>query len=256
MTRPPLISIITVCYNSEAHIADALRSVDTQTWPNLEHLVIDGASRDATLAVVAQHPRPWRHVVSERDSGIYDAMNKGIALARGEVIGFLNSDDFYASPEALGWVAQVFDDPAVDACYGDLCYVRQVRTDQIVRYWRSSSFRPGLFRTGWSPPHPTFFVRSAVYERLGGFDLGYRMANDIELMARFMERDAVRTRYLPRLLVTMRLGGASNQRWSAVLLQNREIWRAMKNLRMNPSLSLFVGGKLLSRGRQFLSRPS
>ena len=250
------ISVVTVCFNSQAHIADALRSIDAQTFQNHEHLVVDGASTDGTLRILESFAREGRSIVSERDRGIYDAMNKGIALARGEVIGFLNSDDFYASPAALGWVAQMFDDEEVDACYGDICYVRQEHPDQVVRYWRSSPFRPGLFRTGWCPPHPTFFVRRAVYELLGGFDLGYRMANDIELMARFMERDAIRTRYLPRLLVTMRLGGASNKSWSTVLLQNREIWRAMTNLRLIPSLPLFIGGKMFSRGRQFLSRPS
>lgn len=256
MIHVPAITVITVCFNSEAHIADSLRSVDAQDFRDHEHLIIDGASTDGTLRIAQSFSREGRRVYSERDGGIYDAMNKGIALARGEVVGFLNSDDFYASPKALGWIAQAFEDPAVDACYGDLCYVREARTEQIVRYWRSSPFRQGLFRAGWCPPHPTFFVRRSVYQRLGGFDLSYRMGNDIELMARFMERDGIRAQYLPKLLVTMRLGGASNQSWSAVLLQNREIWRAMKALRMDPSLPLFVGGKLLSRGRQFLSRPS
>lgn len=250
------ISLITVCFNSAKHIADALRSVDTQRHPDIEHLVIDGASRDETLYVIARHPQPWRKVVSEPDKGIYDAMNKGLALAKGEVIGFINSDDFYASPEALVNVAKVFDDPLVDACYGDLCYVKQEKPDRVVRYWRSSAFRPGLFGAGWCPPHPTFFVRRRVYERLGGFDLGYRMANDVELMARFMELHRVKTHYLPELLVKMRMGGASNRDWSAVMLQNREIWRAMKTHQMEPALLPFVVGKLLSRGRQFLTRPA
>ena len=183
---PMKISIITVCFNSAATIADALSSVDAQTWPDLEHWVIDGASRDATAAIVEAHPQPWRHLRSERDKGIYDAMNKGLALAQGEVIGLINSDDFYASPDAVAKVAAVFEDDSVDACYGDLCYVKQDRPDQVVRYWRSSPFRPGLFRTGWCPPHPTLFVRRRVYERFGGFDLGYRIAADMELMARLL----------------------------------------------------------------------
>ena len=256
MKSRPMISVITVCFNSEAHIAHALQSVDVQTWQDLEHLVVDGASTDNTLRIVEAHRREWRHVISEPDRGIYDAMNKGIGLAQGEVIGFINSDDFYAAPDALAKVAKVFADPTLDACYGDLCYVKQDRPDQVVRYWRSSAFRPGLFRTGWCPPHPTFFVRRCVYERLGGFDLGYRMANDIELMARFMEVHGINTSYLPELLVKMRLGGASNHNWTAILLQNREIWRAMNDLHMKPALLPFVGGKLLSRGRQFFSRPS
>ena len=250
------ISIITVCFNSAATIADALSSVDAQTWPDLEHWVIDGASRDATVAIVEAHTRPWRHLRSERDKGIYDAMNKGLALAQGEVIGLINADDFYASPDAVAKVAAVFEDDSVDACYGDLCYVKQDQPDQVVRYWRSSPFRPGLFRTGWCPPHPTLFVRRRVYERFGGFDLGYRIAADMELMARLLEVHRIKAHYLPELLVKMRTGGASGHSWSTILLQNQEIWRAMKTHQMRPALLPFVAGKLLARGRQFLSRPA
>jgi glycosyltransferase involved in cell wall biosynthesis len=251
-----IISIVTVCFNSAKHIEDALRSIDEQSYSNIEHLVVDGASSDPTLDIVTAYAKPSRYVLSEPDAGIYDAMNKGIRLAAGDVIGFLNSDDFYASTDALAKVAKVFEDPTVDVCYADLCYVRQDQPDHMVRFWQSSPFRPGLFRTGWCPPHPTFFARRQVYERLGGFDLGYRMANDVELMARFLEVHRVKSRYLPELLVKMRVGGASNSNWSAVLLQNREIWRAMKAHNMNPALLPFVAGKLMSRGRQFLSRPA
>lgn len=249
-------SIITVSFNSARTIADTLRSVSAQTYSDIEHIVIDGGSKDDTFALVTTHGKRVVQVVSEPDRGIYDAMNKGLTLAQGEVIGFINSDDFYASSDVLVKVAKVFADPSVDACYGDLCYVKQDQPDQVVRYWRSSAFRPGLFRTGWCPPHPTFFVRRSVYERLGGFDLSYRMANDIELMARFIEVHRVKTQYLPELLVKMRMGGASNRNWSAVLLQNREIWRAMKKHQMEPALLPFIVGKLLSRGRQFLTRPA
>ncbi len=249
------LSVITVCFNSAEHIADALRSVDAQTWPDVEHWVIDGASRDDTLGIVNAHPKPWRHVVSERDNGIYDAMNKGIRLSRGAVIGFINSDDFYASADTLAKVAAVFADPSVDASYGDLCYVKRDKPDQVVRYWRSSVFRPGLFRNGWCPPHPTLFVRRRVFERFGGFDLAYPIAADVELMARFIEVHRVKTHYLPEILVNMRTGGATNHSWPGILMQNREIWRAMKAHQMRPTLLRFVAGKLLARGRQFLSRP-
>lgn len=250
------ISVITVCFNSAATIADTLRSVDAQTWPDIEHWIVDGASRDDTLRIVEAHREPWRHVVSERDKGIYDAMNKGIKLARGDVIGFINSDDFYASTDALDKVAAAFTDPSVDACYGDLCYVKQDRPDAVVRYWRSSPFRPGLFRKGWCPPHPTLYVRRNVFERFGGFDLTYPIAADMELMARFIEVHRVNARYLPELLVMMRMGGASNEGWSSILRQNQEIWRAMKAHDMRPALFPFVAGKLLARGHQFLSRPA
>lgn len=250
------VSVITVAYNSAATIADTLRSVAGQSHTQIEHIVIDGASKDATLNIVRREGGHVARVVSEPDRGIYDAMNKGLRLATGAVVGFLNSDDFYASPDALAKVAKVFDDPSVEACWGDLCYVKQDDATQIVRYWQSSPFAPGRFTRGWCPPHPTFFVRHRVYERLGGFDLGYRMANDIELMVRFIEVHGINTRYLPELLVKMRIGGASNSNWNAILLQNREIWRALKTHGLSPSLPLFIGGKLVSRGRQFVARPA
>lgn len=250
------MSVITVCFNSERTISDTLCSIDRQTSIELEHLIVDGASSDSTLAVVAAHPQPWRRSMSERDSGIYDAMNKGLRLLSGHIIGFLNSDDFYASTDTLAKVMTVFEDPDVDACYGDLCYVRRDRTEEIVRYWRSSAFRPGLFRRGWCPPHPTLFVRRNIYERFGVFDLSFRIAADMELMARFMEVHRIRTRYLPELIVKMRTGGASNHSLSNVLLQNREIWRAMTMHNMQPSVFPFLAGKALERCRQYLSRPS
>lgn len=248
------ITLVTVCYNSAAYIADVLRSVDSQTWPDLEHIVIDGASRDDTLRIVHAHPQPWRRVVSGPDQGMYDAMNKGIRLATGEVIGFINADDFYASPEVLGKVVKALADPSVDACYGDLCYVDQKDTTSVVRYWRSSEFRPGLFLRGWCPAHPTFYVRRSAYERFGDFDLQYTIAADVELMMRFMEVHRINTRYIPEVLVKMRIGGKSNRAWSNVLTQNREILHALKGHGLRPSLISFVSGKLFSRGKQFLPR--
>lgn len=249
------ISVITVCFNSGAHIADALRSVDAQTWPNIEHIVVDGASRDNTLQVVDSFRRPWRRVVSERDDGIYDAMNKGVRLATGDVIGFINSDDFYASTEVLAQVAAIFEEPGVDACYGDLCYVRQDNVAKIVRYWRSSAYKSGMFARGWVPPHPTLFVRRRVFERYGVFDLQYRIAADFELMARLIEVHRINTVYLPKVLVKMRLGGTTNRSWSNIVKQNCEILHALKAHRLRTSLFGFVIGKLVSRGRQFFARP-
>jgi glycosyltransferase involved in cell wall biosynthesis len=250
------ITVITVCFNSAAHIADALRSVDEQSWRDIEHLVIDGGSTDGTLNIIEAHARAWRHVVSGPDRGIYDAMNKGLAMARGEVIGFINSDDFYACADALAGMAKVFENPSVDACWGDLCYVRQYRPDQVVRYWRSSAFAPGLFRRGWVPPHPTMFIRKHIYDAHGGFDISYRLAADFELMARMLEVHRVRARYLPEVVVNMRMGGATNRSLSNIVTQNREMWRALRTHGLRPSLVAFAGGKLLSRSRQYLSRPA
>ena len=250
------ISVITVCFNSAATITDTLRSLDDQSWPNREHWIIDGASRDDTMSIVDADRQPWRRVVSERDSGIYDAMNKGIRLAQGDVIGFINSDDFFATPQALAMVAAAFADSSVDVCYGDLCYVKQDDVGEVVRYWRSSEFRPGLFLRGWCPPHPTLFVRRSVYERFGPFDLQYSIASDIEMMIRLFEVQRVKSRYLPEILVKMRMGGTTNRSWSNVLQQNREIWHALQGHDLHPSLPIFVGGKLWLRGRQFLTRPT
>lgn len=250
------ISVITVCFNSETTIADTLISVDSQTDVDIEHIIIDGASRDATLDVVGNYRKPWRHVLSEGDKGIYDAMNKGLHLARGDVIGFINSDDFYASSDVLATVAAAFAEPAVDACYGDLCYVKRGELASVVRYWRSSVFSPGLFLRGWCPPHPTFFVRKAVFERFGSFDLSYRSGVDVELMMRFLEVHRIHVKYIPQVLVMMRMGGTSNSSWKNILLQNFEILRAQKNHGLQPSLLIFFLGKAVSRCKQFLTRPS
>ena len=250
------ISIVTVSFNSAATIADTLRSVAGQTGVAVEHIVVDGGSTDGTKAVIAREGAHLARWISEPDRGIYDAMNKGIGLATGDVVGFLNSDDFYPSSDVLSQVAATFADPAVDACHGDLCYVRREDPTAIVRYWRSSPHVPGSFTRGWVPPHPTFFVRRECYQRLGGFDLAYRIAADFELMARFLEVGHLRSVYIPRVLVTMRLGGTTNRSLRNVVAQNREIWRAMQSHRMTPSLAGFVFGKLASRGRQFFVRPA
>ena len=249
------LTIITVCHNSEQFIADALRSVDVQSWPDIEHIVIDGGSTDGTVRIIHEHPQPWRRVVSEPDHGIYDAMNKGIRMATGDVVGFLNSDDFFASPDALQGLGSVLRDPRVDACYGDLCYVEPAATSRVVRYWRSSPFRKGAFLSGWCPPHPTFYVRRSILQRYGNFDLTYSIASDIELMIRMMEVVGIRTRYIPGVLVHMRLGGTTNKSWRNVLTQNREIWHAMQRHGLHPSLIAFVLGKFISRSRQFVTRP-
>jgi len=250
------ISVITVCFNSASHIVDALHSVDAQTWPDIEHLVIDGGSLDDTLRIVQQHARAWRRVISEPDGGIYDAMNKGIRLATGDVIGFLNADDFYTSPESLTKIADAFVEPSLDTCYGDLCYVEPDRPSSVVRYWRSTPFMPGLFLRGWCPPHPTFYVRRRVFELCGVFDESYRIASDVEFMMRVLEVHRVRVRYLPELLVKMRTGGVTNRSWRNIVRQNREIWQALERHGLRPSLGAFIGGKLWSRGKQFMIRPT
>jgi len=249
------ISVVTAAYNSAVTIADTLRSVNAQSHPDIEHLIIDGGSTDETVAIARELGERVVRIVSEKDRGIYDAMNKGLALATGDVIGLLNSDDLYPDPGVLAAVAAEFaGDPGLDAIWGDLCYVAQGDTGKVVRYWRSSEYQPGLFHRGWVPPHPTFFVRREVYQRFGNFDLRYRLAADWELLVRFIEVHRIRTRHCPRVMVHMRLGGATNQSWSNVWKQNEEIVRAARAHGLRPSLVGFVLGKLWSRSRQFLSR--
>jgi len=248
-------SIITVCYNSAKTIGHTLRSVREQTCEDIEHIVVDGGSTDNTLEVIAAEGQHVAKLVSEIDMGIYDAMNKGIALATGEVVGFINADDFYASTSVLTDVAAAFEKSGADSCYGDLCYVSQTDPTCVVRYWRSRRFVPGSFDAGWCPPHPTFFVRRSVYERLGGFDLSFKIAADFELMARYLEAAHITSCYIPKVLVKMRLGGTTNKSLSNILKQNSEIRQALKKLGLKFSLPKFVLSKLASRTMQFVRRP-
>lgn len=249
------ISIITVAFNAAPTIADALVSVAAQTHPEIEHIVVDGASKDGTQEIVARHSSRVTKFVSEPDHGIYDAMNKGIGLATGEVVGFINADDFYADSTALARVAEVFSDPTVDACFADLVYVDKHDPGRIVRYWKSSAYRQGMFEYGWVPPHPTFFARRSVYERLGGFNLNFPLAADMELMLRFLAVHKIRSVYVPETLIKMRMGGATNQSLANVIQQNREIMAALKLHGFKASWLHFLGHKFWSRGRQYFVHP-
>jgi glycosyltransferase involved in cell wall biosynthesis len=246
------ISIITVCYNSESTIKDTISSVANQDYPEIEHIIVDGASKDATMDIVRLSPSVTRYV-SEPDSGIYDAMNKGIGMATGNIVGTLNADDFYADDGVLAEVARVFADPAVDACYADLVYVAQNDPNKTLRYWKSRNFKPGMFRYGWMPAHPTFFVRKSVYEKYGGYDLGYKLAADFELTMRFMETHAISTHYVPQTWIKMRMGGATNRSIWNVIKGNMESYKACRRngLKVSPLFPLI---KVLSRIPQFFSR--
>jgi glycosyltransferase involved in cell wall biosynthesis len=252
---PLKFSIITVVFNNEKTIADTVRSIAIQTYPNVEYLVIDGLSTDGTLQKLHQYSEVVTRVISEKDKGIYDAMNKGIALATGDIIGFINADDFYPSPDVLSTVATAFNSSGADSCFGDLCYVQQNDVSRIVRYWKSCTFKLGLFEKGWCPPHPTFFVRRAVYQRLGGFNLDYKIAADVELMARFLAAGRITSHYIPQVLVHMRLGGTTNRNLGNIVKQNLEIRRGLLAQGLRFSWLDFVWSKVLSRAFQFVQRP-
>jgi len=222
------ISIVTVAFNSAATIADTMRSVAQQTHGDIEHLVIDGASTDNTLEVVRDHGKQLATVLSEPDHGIYDAMNKGLALATGDFIGFLNADDMLASTEVVASIARAAAAPGIDAVCGDLVYVRKNRPDEVVRYWRCGQFTPSRLRFGWMPPHPTLYVRRALVDQLGGFDTRLRIAADYEFMLRYLGRPGTRVHYVPQVLVKMRMGGASNRSLGAVWRKSHEDLLALK----------------------------
>lgn len=216
------ISVVTAVYNRRATVAQALDSVLSQTHPLVESVVIDGASTDGTLDVLQRYRSRVGVLVSEPDKGIYDALNKGIGRARGDVIGFLHADDLFANENVLAKIASAFDDPRVDAVYGDLLYVRHEDVTQVVRYWRAGAFDPAALKRGWMPPHPTFYVRRAVYERLGGFDTSYRIAADYDSALRFLAVGRIQAAYIPEVLVRMRTGGISNRSLRNILRKSRE----------------------------------
>lgn len=221
------ISIITACYNSAATIADTLKSVAQQDYPDIEHIIIDGKSTDDTLRVLCDFEHV-RTVVSEKDSGIYDAMNKGVRHATGEIVGILNSDDLYTGSDVISRVMKEFEDESVDAVYADLQYVRFRDTTKVVRTWRSGNFSKKKFYYGWMPPHPTFFVRRTVYVKAGNFNLSLRSAADYEFMLRVLLKNDFHVRYIPEVIVRMRTGGASNATLKNRLRANREdreAWR-------------------------------
>lgn len=221
------ISVITAMYNSEATVADNIRSVNAQTHPDIEQIFIDGASTDRSVQVAQQTAQKPFKLISEPDDGIYDAFNKGISLATGDVIAFLNTDDFYAADDILAQVAGLFESQDTDAVYGDLVYVRPNNTDKVSRYWKSGSCQKDAFLKGWLPPHPTFMCKREMYDKFGVFDTNLKIAADYELMFRFIQRHQISLAYLPRVLVKMRSGGRSNT-IKGVIRANREVFQAFR----------------------------
>lgn len=248
------ISVVTVSRNAVETIEKTLLSVQRQNYPRIEHIVIDGASNDGTVDIIKRHRDFIETFVSEPDHGIYEAMNKGIAMASGEIIGTLNADDVYADEAVLSRVAAIFSNPEINACYADLVYVDPHFPHKIVRYWRSCEYHPGLFESGWMPAHPTFFARREVYESFGDFDLNFPRQADFELTMRFLAIHRIRSQYVPEIWVRMRTGGISNRSLIGILKGNIEAYRACKKNGLGVN-ALFIPRKILSRIPQFFSRP-
>ena len=220
------ISIITVVWNNERTIKDAMDSVLSQTYKNIEYIIIDGASTDGTVEIIQSYGDKITKFVSEKDNGLYDAMNKGIGLATGDIVGILNSDDFYIDEFVIEKVVKEFKSKNVDSVYADLVFVKSDNLDKVVRYYDSSHFSSEKFAYGWMPAHPTFFVKKEVYQKYGLFKTDYKIAADYELLTRFLGKNNVSSSYIKEPIVKMRIGGASTSGIKSNYILNKEIIRA------------------------------
>ncbi len=247
------ISVVTATYCCERTIGDCLDSVATQTHDDVQHVVIDGASRDGTIAAIERRRGRIDTFLSEPDGGIYDALNKGIARCNGEVVGFLHSDDVYNDERVLERVAKAFADPRVEACYGDLVYVSATDPRRVTRYWRSGEYSPARLAWGWMPPHPAFFARRSSYARLGPFDTRLRIAADYDAMSGILQGLQGHAVYLPEVLVRMRNGGVSNRSLANILRKSAEDYRVIRRRKLGGIGTLV--GKNLSKLDQWLRRP-
>jgi glycosyltransferase involved in cell wall biosynthesis len=243
------VSVITITYNSAATVEDTIHSVSAQDWPDKEYIIVDGASVDGTLPLINKYQGSIQKIISEKDKGIYDAMNKGIKMANGDIIALLNSDDVYTGPEVLSEVVQKFKETGADAVYGDLAY-KDRDLQKILRYWKAGEYKDGMFLKGWMPAHPAFFVRKEVYEKFGLFNTALKTSADYEIMLRFIHKEKIKVAYLPKTLVYMRVGGQSNISIKNRLKANLEDRLAWKLNGLKPgAFTLFL--KPLSKIRQY-----
>jgi len=227
------ISIVTATYNAADTVAVSIGSVRGQGI-DVEHIIIDGGSTDSTIEILNPYQDSIKYFISEADEGIYEALNKGLNLATGEIIGILHADDYYPSNDVLKTVLHVFEDTSIDACYGDLIYVDQNDTSKIVRNWQSLEYDENRFYWGWMPPHPTFFVRRSVYEKFGIFREDIGTAADYEIMLRFLLKHKIKAKYIPKVLVHMRTGGISNRSLKNRIKANRMDRRAWEVNNLTP----------------------
>jgi len=245
------VSIITVVFNGVRMIEDCIKSVTRQTYPNIEHTVIDGGSTDGTVETVERYSDRIAKFISEPDNGMYDAMNKGIKAATGDIIGILNSDDFYVDEHVIEDIVRTITENKTDSCYGDIVYVDRDIPDKIVRIWNAGEFRKDKFKKGWMPPHPAFFVKKKIYEQYGYLNLSFPLAADYELMLRFLYKYKVSTTYIPKVLVKMRAKGTSKP-GTYTLRTMVENYKAWKVNNLNYPITMLL--KPFSKISQFLIR--
>ena len=245
------VSIITATWNSEATIKFALDSVASQNYPDIEHIIIDGQSQDSTLNLIGSYGFKAVKVVSEADKGLYDALNKGVKLASGDIIGFLHSDDVFANNHVICDLVDTFKNHEIDAVYGDLEYVASENLEKVVRYWKSKKFVLSALKKGWMPPHPTFFMKADHYEKLGGFDLKYKISADYDQLLRCLLSKNFNAFYLPSVITKMRVGGISNRSIKNIKLKMVEDVSIMKKHGISPFKGLL--GKNFSKLIQFFN---
>ena len=246
------VSVITVCYNSAETIEATIRSVVSQDYNNIEYIIVDGRSSDNTFHIIEKYKSQISKIISEKDEGIYFAINKGIAAATGDIIAILHADDFYASNQAIYSVVKTFNKKQTDTVYGDLQYVDRYDTLKVNRHWKSGEYKMGLFLKGWMPPHPAFFVRKTCYEKYGTYNTVLRSAADYELMLRLLHKHNCSTAYIPEVLVKMRVGGKSNRTLLNRIKANREDKKAWLMNGLKPGMLTFIL-KPISKIGQFFS---
>tara|TARA_S200000501_G_scaffold352366_1_gene371137 strand:- start:371 stop:1114 length:744 start_codon:yes stop_codon:yes gene_type:complete len=243
------ISIVTAAFNSSKTIRTTLESVANQSWPNIEHIIIDGGSSDNTLSIVSEFQHVSK-VISEKDKGIYDAMNKGIKNASGKVIGFLNSDDWFANDFVIDEIARNFEGTNIDAVYGDLEFVKNEDDNNPKRMWISEEYKDNFFSKGWVPPHPTFYAKLSIYEKFGLFNANLKFAADFDVMCRLIAKEKINTKYLPGTKVKMRLGGATTKNLRNIIKGNIEIYNSLKKNNVEIT-KFFFFKKILMKLTQF-----
>lgn len=244
------ISIITAVYNNRDEIEIAINSVLSQTYKNIEYIIVDGGSTDGTVEIINRHIDKISRFISEPDKGIYDALNKGLSIASGDIIGLLHSDDIFASNMVIEKIAETFIQDNYDAVYGDLEYVSKTDTSKVIRYWKSSQFDAANFYKGWMPPHPTLFMKKKIYEEYGNFDTSYKIASDYDLMLRTLASGKIEAKYIPIVITRMRLGGTSNKNLKNIWRKSFEDWQALR--RNNIGGFLILLKKNLTKIRQFI----
>ncbi|UTW62702.1 glycosyltransferase [bacterium SCSIO 12741] len=247
------VSIITVSYNAVKTIEHTIQSVLDQDYPDIEYVIVDGGSKDGTVEIIQQKEGQVARWVSEPDKGIYDAMNKGVSLATGDLIGILNADDFYMDHQVISKVVATIQAANADSLYADLQYVAQDNISKVIRTWRSGQYAKGLFLEGWMPPHPTFFLKKSCYEKFGTYNLELRSAADYELMLRMLHKEDISVAYLPEIITQMRAGGTSNASMKNRIKANREDRKAWEMNGLKPKWYTLIK-KPLSKLGQFAKR--